>query len=119
MLPRELLPQIDESEIDNFKKYCEGKGIRAKYVRLSPKKIYPSQKKLNKSKIKNMLEKDYLNGVFVVSRDNRLLDGHHRWASDLIKRPDSQLTCLKVDCPMEQLISIGHMFDGSTIKTLK
>ena len=118
MLPRHTLPQIPADKLEEFKKYCEGKNISCSYVRIPVGKIIPIQKVLNKKKIKNIIDEGHDGGPLVISSDNKLLDGHHRWAADVVTDKTQPVTCLKIECPMEKLISLGHTFDGSEMKSV-
>jgi hypothetical protein len=42
----------------------------------------------------------------VISEDNHILDGHHRWAATLIRDPTAGITGTKVALPIEQLIPV-------------
>lgn len=51
---------------------------------LDPKTLEPSQNEFNKEKINDMVQnKSYNNEPIIVTYDNVILDGHHRWKASI------------------------------------
>ena len=56
----------------------------------------------------------------IVSRDNRLMDGHHRWFATLIVNPEANVNGLQIDMPYEKLLGVLNVWtkaqdrDGKT-----
>ena len=44
------------------------------------------------------------NNNFVVSKDNRIIDGHHRFLSAVLVDPRINVTCLEIDLPINELL---------------
>lgn len=119
MLPRHLLPQITGDEIDNFVKFCQKYDVQAKTVRIKAEDIIPIQKHLKPSKVKSLMKtNDWDTPPLLISVDHHLLDGHHRWAAELVKNRQSTIVCLKFSCPIEKLLELGHLFSGSEVKSI-
>jgi hypothetical protein len=74
-LQRRQLPQIDKDSLLN-----DLKGKTSK-VYLDPSHLIPSQKHFNFDKVKKLAGKDRY-GEIIVSKDNHVIDGHHRWLAD-------------------------------------
>lgn len=58
-------------------------------------------------------------GSILVSQDDFVLDGHHRWAATIIfnvKNPDNvqKMTIKKVGVPIEQLLKIANAYSDAT-----
>jgi hypothetical protein len=57
------------------------------------------------------------NGAVLVSKDNYLLDGHHRWAATIVynqKHSDNKkMTVQKVMVPMEHLLKIANAYSDA------
>lgn len=119
MIPRNLLPQIPEHEVDNFIKYCKDNDVDCKILRKKASSIKPIQKDLNKSKIKDIVKNGQSGAPLIVSGDNYLMDGHHRWAASLVEDLEKPITCLKFSCPIKKLILMAHLFDGSEVRGIK
>lgn len=114
LLARDKLPQIPTKEIPNFVRYCQGFGVPVKAVKLGVMKLRPIQKHLNKDKVRSMVRSSApYNIPLMVSNDNRIMDGHHRWAAEAVKNRDSKVTCLRFGCNIARLVELGHTFDGS------
>lgn len=118
MLPRHLLPQIPENEFENFIKYASDNDIDAKMVKIPAGKIHPIQKHLSKKKLKKMMKEKITGTPLIVSNDNRLMDGHHRWAAVLLTDPKQEIICVKFDCSMTRLLLLGHTFQAAEVRSI-
>ena len=119
MLPRDSLPQIPEKEFDAFRKYCHGEGVTSHIMRISCDALKPIQKHLNPQKIKRIIENPSgMDVPIIISEDNYLLDGHHRWAAELVQDRSSKIICLQFNCKIPKLVELGHLFEGSFIKSI-
>lgn len=104
---RESMPQIenmDEVIIHFSDKVGSGKGV--KKLKKSISKLKPSQDEVSIDKLKKMQEDgyDWRNRMYLISRDNYLMDAHHAYAIGLEEEPDYQVTCYKVNLPAKELI---------------
>ena len=41
---------------------------------------------------------------YVISKDNRIIDGHHRYLSAVLVDPKINVTCLEIDLPINELL---------------
>ena len=41
---------------------------------------------------------------YVISKDNRIIDGHHRYLSAVLVDPKITVTCLEIDLPINELL---------------
>jgi len=48
----------------------------------------------------------------VISSDNHILDGHHRWASLLVSDPDREMKVIRVDKPMREFLKESLDYPG-------
>ncbi len=120
MLPRDKLPQIPSKEVDNFRKYAQEQGVDSKLIRFPVMKLKPIQKHLNKDKVKNMVLNGDLNSTpLIISDDNYILDGHHRWAAEAVQNRDNKVVCLQFNAPITELLELGHLFGGSTVRSVE
>jgi len=46
----------------------------------------------------------------IISSDNHIMDGHHRWAGSLCVNPDSQVSGLQVSVPGQKLVGILNVW---------
>lgn len=45
--------------------------------------------------------------IFVISADNRIIDGHHRFLSALLIDPNMKVNCLAIDLPISKLLPMS------------
>jgi len=66
-----------------------------------------SIKKISKDGVassKNFMTSKFNN--FIVSRDNRIIDGHHRFLTTVLIDPKIKVNCLKIDLPIKDLLPL-------------
>ena len=66
-----------------------------------------SIKKISKDGVassKNFMTSKFNN--FIVSRDNRIIDGHHRFLTTVLIDPKIKVNCLKIDLPIRELLPL-------------
>tara|TARA_Y100000591_G_scaffold58075_1_gene46564 strand:- start:170 stop:919 length:750 start_codon:yes stop_codon:yes gene_type:complete len=66
-----------------------------------------SIKKVSKDGVessRNFLTSKFNN--FVVSKDNRIIDGHHRFLTTVLIDPKIKVNCLKIDLPIRELLPL-------------
>lgn len=74
---RRSLPQIDKEAMK-----ADFKG-KYSVTTLKPSSLTPSQKHFNDKKVQHLV-KNPVKGEIIVSKDNYVIDGHHRWLADHI-----------------------------------
>ena len=83
------------------------------------KELKPSQKQIILVKAFNMaLNTDIVGGQFppggdigaIVSNDRHIMDGHHRWASTLLVKPDADIKATLIDMPAKDLITALNVY---------
>lgn len=81
--------------------------------------LKPSQKQIILVKAFNMaLNTDIVGGEFppggdigaIVSNDKHIMDGHHRWASTLLVKPDADIKATLIDMPAKDLITALNVY---------
>lgn len=81
---RDTMPQIPKEHQERFLKGLADKNIGVKEENVSPSKLRPTQNEIDAGRVGEKL-RDYDKGKkdlrpIMVSKDNYVLDGHHRWA---------------------------------------
>ena len=119
MLPRHELPQIPTKEVPRFVHFCQENGVPVRAVHIHVMKLLPIQKHLNVDKVKRFLDiKDSYQVPLIISNDNHIVDGHHRWASAAVNDRNAKILCLQFGCDVKELVDLGHQFDGSVVKSV-
>ena len=118
---RQQLPQISKKDIPEFLKFLEKHHVPFEQVTKKVFELKPTQDELNKDKIKKFMEQDVedLNDApFIISKGDRILDGHHRWAAIKLKDGDFDVDVIRVGLPIDKLISFGNVFSKSFHKSI-
>lgn len=127
-IPRAEMPQIPTDKKADFVKLLEQRGIGVTREEVQPSTLKPIQaeisgttsaqimvRMLTSKEPKNMQSFD--GGAIVVSKDNYVIDGHHRWAANVgleLGGPKGhKMKILKVDLPHQKLIDITKQWNGT------
>ena len=97
---RKNMPQIDN--MDDFVKDLKDEGYKISSEKIEAKKLKPTQTEFNMDKVKGMISSGkYKNKPIVVTSDNYILDGHHRWKAHVEVEEDQPI--IRVNMPFEKL----------------
>jgi len=82
--------------------------IPTKKVAISAKNLKPSQDAIYLSKALGMAIGGVEGGELgaIISSDNYILDGHHRWAATMFNNPDAKIQGIMADLPIGDLIPV-------------
>lgn len=119
MIPRHLLPQIPANQLDEFRDFLNGHGIRTKLHRLPVESLKPIQKHINRAKVEALKDDPMkLKNPLVVSKGGYVVDGHHRWVAEKELDEFKKVTCLQCFCSVKELVEFAHQFEGSYTKSV-
>ena len=112
---RVLMPQLGPE--DEFKKNLDKADVKYKEVSVNPKDLKASQSEFDLDKVALMMiePRQYKSGV-IISNDNYILDGHHRWIVAFNK--NQKLNVVKVDLPILELMRLAKTFENTTYKPI-
>lgn len=112
---RKMMPQL--GPLEAFLKNLDGHGIKHKIEIVDSHKLKASQGEFNKDIIANIMvaPKQVKSGV-IISNDNYVLDGHHRWLAAYNK--DEKIKVVRVDLPILELIRLVKSFDNTSYKCI-
>lgn len=57
--------------------------------------------------VEKSIQHAFHGNLFVVSSDNRIIDGHHRWLIGFLIDPQRKVKCLVVDLPIAKLLPLS------------
>lgn len=113
---RSRLPQLESEDVERFIDALRGEGVEVIKSEERVDALKPTQKHMDSEKVTEMAL-NAASGKFpkirdpiVVSKDGHILDGHHRWAALRTLSPGNTLYTLRVDLPIEQLISLARIY---------
>jgi hypothetical protein len=106
------MPQIDDvtSFVQNLEQNHQISSVK---MRVAVGQLYPTQKHFDKFKVERIVAKlldndaELINKPIVISRDNFILDGHHRWAAFKTLSDNNTMYVHKVSAPIERLVDIA------------
>ena len=82
-ISRKDMPQIQSSDVADFIRFLKSNGISTIKMMVDPNGLKATQGQFDKKKIKSMLDKladgDVSDKPIIISKDDFVLDGHHRW----------------------------------------
>lgn len=110
------MPQVPKGYKPKFYDELRAKGVKVKDANIIPTKLHPTQDELDGVGIGKMLDtfdpEQVRKAPLVVSKDNYVLDGHHRWAVWIAKHLGA-LPITRVDLPMSELLEGARLFNAA------
>lgn len=111
-IPRKYMPQFNSpAEIRQFTRFVKkAYGIRSHKTRKAAKDLKSSQREINRKRVKGLIDDNILKKVNVpilISGDDYVIDGHHRWAAYMMKAPEKKLPAVVIDAPIKDVLGIA------------
>lgn len=108
--PRHEMPQIPKTHQEAFDRFLAGQGVVSREVMMDPKRLKPTQSEFNQQKVTKMIESGvHKSGTINVSRDGKILDGHHRWKAAVEDKVRKIKTRVYSE-PMSVLLKLADRF---------
>jgi len=114
-------PSLNESVLMELKIDGTKEKVNATFKSIRVKDLKPVQSQVYLSKVSRNFKKYGIpdNNNFIISKyliidkNNRIIDGHHRWATVMLANPDLKIDLLKVDLDMEKLLPLTKSYGVS------
>lgn len=123
-IPRSKMPQVPSDKKSAFISLMEKRGVKIQRADVDPNSLHPIQAEISATKsaqiMKRLREKGTKtddSGRIVVSKDNYVIDGHHRWAAtSMLKFENSsiKLPVIKIDMNHQELIDATLAWNAAT-----
>ena len=117
------LPQIKSTDVPEFIDWLESKGVDSIKTSMEVGELTPVQKEINLEKTDSMAAKHEAGEIdlstgkpVMVSSDEYLVDGHHRWYALRELNPSNKLDAVMIDSPILELISLMKEFPKTSYK---
>jgi hypothetical protein len=113
-LTRADMPQIPFEHRDTFLAEMKSKGVTVRDRSMDAKMLHPTQSDLNPKLVNDLADK-MRNGTFegghrvIISSDNHVLDGHHRWAAAAATGQKIEVT--QIGLPINDLLHAATDFN--------
>lgn len=114
-IPRHQMPQIPNFLKEEFARELATEGVAITRERVAADSLRPSQGTYNSTELagvrSDLFEHGHVgkHGPIVVSDDDRVLDGHHRWAA--VREQGGQIDVIRFHLPIEALIDRARVFN--------
>jgi hypothetical protein len=120
-IPRRNMPQIKNKFMGTFQDWLESENISFEEVSISAKELKPTQKDFNLKKVEKLLrntDDPKLKKFLLISKDNYILDGHHKWLVNLNLDENKKINCLQVDLNIKDFLDKVKKFPKIRYKDL-
>jgi len=112
---RKELPQLGPS--DEFLANIRKHGIKYKEGSFESHKLMASQSEFHPHKIRAIMKDPKPSKTkVIISKDDHILDGHHRWIVNLNRGTNTR--GVQVDLPIIDLIALSKTFENSSYKDI-
>ena len=106
------MPQFaSKAEVRSFIAFVrKAYHIRSQKGTRKANQLRPSQGEISRKRIKDLIKDDILKKInvpLIISKDNYIVDGHHRWAAYRVKRPDKPLPVMTIGAPIKDVLGIA------------
>ena len=106
---RSEMPQVSGDDLSDVIELIQKNNIPVSVSENLPGDLKHSQKEIHKNKVKNII-KDMREGKkmppCVISKDNWIVDGHHRNVAYKIECPNETKKSIKIELPRDRAIQI-------------
>jgi hypothetical protein len=123
-IPRAEMPQLDDQQTKDFRKYLKDQGYKIEKDKTPAANLRATQNELNGAKVAGVAQKlrdkpGHYSKRIIVSKDDYILDGHHHWAAkvgldseDGILDNDTKVKISRVDISITKLLAEAEKFTG-------
>lgn len=116
-VPRRHMPQIDEKHYEDLFKYIYRNGGKITKEKVDPANLMSTQSEFSDKGVEAAMTNGKMNKPIIISSDNYVLDGHHRWlAAKNAKIHD--ITAFKINLPAKEGLSLLINFPQTTFKDI-
>ena len=123
-IPRNEMPQIKSTDMQDFVQWLSTeKNVKAVEVSMMVDDLTPTQKKINIDKVKGMLANKTIDELanskpILVTSDNHLVDGHHRWFGLYLDDPKNNILTIRVQATLEEFLKISQEYPKVSYKSM-
>lgn len=118
-IARGHMPQVNSSDIDELNAFLKANGVHLKKETVKADTLKATQRNFNQDKILGMAAKYHTLSKakpILVSADNYVIDGHHRWLGAL--NVNGNIDIMRADINAHELLDLVHEFPKSYKKNI-
>lgn len=121
-IPRSEMPQIKSTDMQDFRNWLTQKGYDSTEENVDVSELEPTQSEINIQKVNGMLNAKTIEQLsqskpVLVTEDNYLIDGHHRWFALLNDSDENVISSIRVNLPLEELLSLAKEYPKVSFKS--
>jgi 3-methyladenine DNA glycosylase AlkC len=109
------MPQVSGDDLSDAISILKKNNIPVSVTEVLPSKLKHSQKQINKEKVANII-KDMRKGKkmppCIISKDQWMVDGHHRNVAYKIEEPNKEQKYIQIQLPRDQAIALYKQTEG-------
>jgi len=118
-IARAQMPQISRKQVPEFLEHLKDMGITYRDETVTAGSLHATQREINTAKVAKIMEGYSLSGErLLTSKDNYILDGHHRWAALLSLDPKNKMKITRVNLPIQKLLKVAREWRGSQFRDI-
>ena len=108
MYNREDMPQVNKKDLKPAISKLLKAGLKVSKGMISPMNLHPSQEDIHRAKVDSIISKSdpYTIKPIIISSDNYIVDGHHRWIAFLLGFPNHKINFLRLGVDRDKAIYI-------------
>lgn len=108
---RQDMPQVKSGDLGKAIQKLQNMKIRVTRGTATAETFDPSQKDIYDDKVRAILKRTQQSNLrnmkpLVVSKDDYIVDGHHRWKALLVGFPGEKIPYIKIDLPIKRAIQM-------------
>ncbi len=107
-MSRARMPQISDEHMSAFLEQLKADGVKIQKTSMRADKLKAVQDEINSSA--RSISDGNTHKPILISRENYILDGHHRWAHIRLENPSASMPVVKIDMPIRQLLKYANDF---------
>lgn len=126
-IPRKYMPQFtlrrapfSQNPIKKFRSYIKHKyGIKSYITTKKASELKPSQGEISKVRVEGLLNDNVIDTMevpLVISNNDYIADGHHRWAAFRLKAPEKPMAVVVIDAPIKDVLGLAIEWGATSQK---
>ena len=122
-LSRAELPQVKSTDMKEFRSWMEEQGVESFETKMEVGELNPIQKEINTDKTDSMKMKheagtiDLISGKpIMVTMDEHLIDGHHRWYALRELDPQTEMETINFNISVQEFLQLVKQYPKVSFK---
>lgn len=114
------MPQIKSKDVPEFVEFLKELGVKSKNEKVEVQELKPTQKEFNPDKVGKLQTAplSVLTKVIIKSKDDFILDGHHRFSALLGLDPHAKINVISVNIGITELLKKAFEFPKTFTKDI-